>query len=237
MTKLEAWNTWLMMTHSDTSGDVFTLNHSITGKAFSFGWDQAMVAISERLKDLNVVLRNKTQGNVFDDEVSIRDLPLTPRSRNALLGWGVKTLGDLLRMDPRHLRRIHNLGAKSIKDVEDVLARMNLKVGGILSKVEAPVKVAPVFKKKRVNHDRHAHRRIKIYQAYTIKKLGVTWIAKEFGITVSRVYQIVKRVEAELRAQAAKWPNPILSAKSAAGRMEPPPWLLEKEVQREPNHD
>ena len=37
MTKLEAWNTWLMMTHSDTSGDVFTLNHSITGKAFSFG--------------------------------------------------------------------------------------------------------------------------------------------------------------------------------------------------------
>ena len=67
MTKLEAWNTWLMMTHSDTSGDVFTLNHSITGKAFSFGWDQAMVAISERLKDLNVVLRNKTQGNVFDD--------------------------------------------------------------------------------------------------------------------------------------------------------------------------
>lgn len=237
MTKLEAWNAWLMMTNSDISGDVFTLNHSITGKAFSFGWDHAMFAISERLKDLNVVLLNKTQGNPFEYEISICDLPLTPRSRNALLAWGFKTLGDLLRMDPRHLRRIHNLGPKSIKEVEDVLAGMNLKVGGIPSKVEAPVKVAPVFKKKRLNHDRHAYRRIKIYQAYTIKKLGVTWIAKEFDITVSRVYQIVKRVELELQAQAAKWPNPILSAKSAAGRMEPPPWLLEKEVQREPNHD
>lgn len=233
MTKLEAWNIWLMMTNSDTSGDVFTLNHSITGKAFSFGWDQAMVALSERLKDLDVTLHNKAPGNPFEHEIPIRDLPLTVRSRNALIEWGVKTLGDLLRMDPRHLRRIHNLGVKSIKDIEDVLAGMGLKVGEIPTKVEAPVKVAPVFKKKRANYDRHAHRRIKIYQAYAIANLDVNWIAKKFGITASRVRQIVKRVKLDLQAQAAKYPNPILSAKSAAGRMKSPPWLLEKEVQRE----
>lgn len=230
MTKLEAWNVWLMMTNSDTSGDVFTLNHSITGKAFSFGWDQAMVAISDRLKDLDVKLHIKTQGNAFEYEIPVRDLPLTARSRNALRAWGVNTLGDLLRMDPRHLRRIHNLGVKSIKDIEDVLAGMNLKVGEIPTKVEAPVKVVPVFKKKRVNYDQHAHRRIKIYQAYAIANLDVTWIAKKFGITASRVRQIVKRVKLDLQAQAAKYPNPVLSAKSAAGRMDPPPWLLQKEV-------
>ena len=239
MTKLEAWNTWLIMTHSSTKNDAYTLEHSIPGKAFSFGWDQAMVAISERLKDLDVVIHNKTQSKPFEYETPIQNIPLMVRTRNALVAWGVNTVGDLLRMDPRHLRRIHNLGAKSIKDIQDVLASMNLRVGEIPIKVEKPVKVKPVFKKKRANHaqHRHAYRRNKIYQAYKIEKLGVTRVAREFGITVGRVYQIVKRVELERQAQAARWPNPIRSAKLAAARLDPPPWLLEKEVQSEPSDD
>jgi hypothetical protein len=143
MNKLDAWNTWLVMTNSTTSGDVFTLHHSLTGKAFSFGWDQAIVAISERLKDLDVVIHNKTQANLFDYEMPIENIPFTVRSRNALRCWGINTVGDLLRMDPRHLRRIHNLGAKSIKDIQDVMAGMNLKVGEIPSEIKEPVRVTP----------------------------------------------------------------------------------------------
>ena len=239
MTKLEAWNVWLMMTNSDTSGDVFTLNHSITGKAFSFGWDQAMVAISDRLKDLDVVIHNKTQSNPFEYEISIRELPLTARSRNSLLEWGVKTVGDLLRMDPRHLRRIHNLGAKSIRDIEEVLASMNLRVGEIPLKVEKPVKVKPVFKKKRANHaqHRHAYRRNKIYEAYKIQKLGVSNVAAMFGITVPRVYQIVQRVERERKQLIETHPNPIENARASAKRLGPAEWLLPKEVQSEPSDD
>lgn len=239
MTKLEAWNTWLVMTNSETSGDVFTLNHSITGKAFSFGWDQAIVAISARLQDLNIVIYNKTRSDLFLYETPISEAPFTVRAQNALRQDGINTIGDLLRMDPRDLRRIPNLGPKSIKDIEDVMAGMNLKVGEIPIKVEAPVKVGPVFKKKRANPSKHKHayRRNKIYSAYTIDKLDVTQIAKQFGISVSRVYQIVKRVERDRQAEREKWPNPIRTAKLAAARREPPPWLLEKEVQREPSHD
>ncbi|MGA0199951.1 MAG: DNA-directed RNA polymerase subunit alpha C-terminal domain-containing protein, partial [Prochlorotrichaceae cyanobacterium] len=156
-----------------------------------------------------------------------------------LVAWGVNTVGYLLRMDPRHLRRIHNLGAKSIKDIEDVLASMNLRVGEIPLKVEKPVKVKPVFKKKRANHaqHRHAYRRNKIYEAYKIHKLGASNVAAMFGITVARVYQIVYRVERERKQLIETHPNPIENARAAAKRMGPAEWLLPKEVQSEPSDD
>lgn len=239
MTKLEAWKDWLEKTNRSTNKLEYSLVSTAFGSAFSVGWDQAILAISERLKDLDVELNNKTQIHSFEYETPIQNIPLMVRTQNALVAWGVNTVGDLLRMDPRHLRRIHNLGAKSIRDIEDVLASMSLRVGEIPIRAEEPIKVKPVFKKKRVNHaqHRHAYRRNKIYEAYKIQKLGVSNVAAMFGITVPRVYQIVQRVERERKQLIETHPNPIENARASAKRLGPAEWLLPKEVQSEPSDD
>jgi hypothetical protein len=216
---------------------MFTLENSIPGKAFAFGWDQAMVAISERLKGLDVEIHNKAPSKPFKTyDTFIHNVPFTVRAQNCLLAEGIRTVGDLLKYSERDLYKIPNMGRKSVKDILEVLATMHVKLGDLPLKFEQPSKPPS---KKRVNHSQqqHAYRRNKIYQAYKIEKLGATRVAREFGITVARVYQIVQRVELERQAQAARWPNPIRSAKSAAGRLAPPPWLLEKEVQSEPSDD
>jgi len=237
MTKLEAWNTWLVMTHSSTKNDAYTLEHSIPGKAFAFGWDQAMVAISERLKGLDVEIHNKAPSKPFKTyETSILNVPFTVRALNCLLAEGIRTVGDLLKYSESDLYKIPNMGRKSVKDILEVLATMDVKPGDLPLKFEEPPKPP---RKKRTNHaqHRHAYRRNKIYEAYKIQKLGVNNVAAMFGITVARVYQIVDRVERERKQLIETHPDPVENARASAKRLGPAEWLLPKEVQSEPSDD
>ncbi|RXT14872.1 DNA-directed RNA polymerase subunit alpha C-terminal domain-containing protein [Ammoniphilus sp. CFH 90114] len=55
-------------------------------------------------------------------------LKLTARSENALLRYGVKTIGDLVKIDRDRLLRYRNLGAKSADEIEEKLLGFNLKL-------------------------------------------------------------------------------------------------------------
>ena len=60
---------------------------------------------------------NLAQSNPQLAEVKIETLGLSVRSQNALLRYGVFTVLDLLRVNEAELRKIRNLGEKSIKEI------------------------------------------------------------------------------------------------------------------------
>lgn len=73
-----------------------------------------------------------------DLTITIKELGLSPRTHN-LLVWGqsmvsrfpnsrVKTLGDLIQKREVELLCIRNFGRKSLNEVKEVLASMNLKL-------------------------------------------------------------------------------------------------------------
>lgn len=63
-----------------------------------------------------------------DRETRIRDLRLGRRTVHALLNAGLVTVGDLLDLTQAELRRIPQLGVKSLAEIEVELTRLNLQM-------------------------------------------------------------------------------------------------------------
>jgi DNA-directed RNA polymerase subunit alpha len=67
----------------------------------------------------------------IDDPVlkrPIEDLEVTVRAYHCLRGADIITIGDLIKRNKRQLWRIPNLGKKSIRDIENLLASRGLKL-------------------------------------------------------------------------------------------------------------
>jgi DNA-directed RNA polymerase subunit alpha len=60
---------------------------------------------------------------------SIDELELSVRSGNCLKASNIRTLGDLVQKTESEMLKFKNFGKKSLKEIEEVLARYNLKFG------------------------------------------------------------------------------------------------------------
>ncbi len=60
-------------------------------------------------------------------ETSIDDLDFTVRAENCLKKAGIKTIGDLTEKTESEIKKIRNLGQKSLKEVMDKIAELGLK--------------------------------------------------------------------------------------------------------------
>lgn len=60
---------------------------------------------------------------------SVDELELSVRSGNCLKASNIRTLGDLVRRTEAEMLKFKNFGKKSLKEIEEVLSRYNLKFG------------------------------------------------------------------------------------------------------------
>jgi hypothetical protein len=66
------------------------------------------------------------EDKLFSMEVG--ELLLTVRAANCLRAGGIRTVGDLLKTTRWDLMKLPNLGKKSLLEIEEVLAELNLKL-------------------------------------------------------------------------------------------------------------
>ena len=105
----------------------------------------------EALKEAAQILINQfnlfvTGGEALDDDDSMRlpqdneiasdvlatpieELELNQRPLNALKRAGVNTVGELVHMSPDEVKKLHNVGAKSIEDIKGKLSKLGVKYG------------------------------------------------------------------------------------------------------------
>ena len=62
-------------------------------------------------------------------EYPIDDIGLPARARNALVGQGIKTIGQLVSMDERDVLALDDIGRKTLRDIRDALANCGLSLG------------------------------------------------------------------------------------------------------------
>lgn len=85
----------------------------------------------------------ETEHDEFDEEVlkmrqllkqKLVDMDLTVRALNCLKSAEVETLGDLVKFNKNDLLKFRNFGKKSLTELEDLLARLNLSFGMDIAK-------------------------------------------------------------------------------------------------------
>lgn len=62
------------------------------------------------------------------DLMSLYDVNLLPKTRNALLRRGFKTLGQIRNLPERSLLSIPNIGSRAIRDIKAMLAEYGLEL-------------------------------------------------------------------------------------------------------------
>jgi predicted DNA-binding protein YlxM (UPF0122 family) len=167
------------------------------------------------------------------DATKIGNIPFTVRAYNCLRAGGIETIGDLLKYSERDLCRIPNMGRKSIKDIKEVLASMNL----MLKAVEKKLSPAEKSNRDRLNSytNECRKRRLGIYAQFKRENKTIQELANLHGISRGRIHQILVRAERDIKLVHDKLP-PLESIKADAMRKPIPPWLREDQV-NEPNHD
>jgi len=85
----------------------------------------------------------ETENDEFDEEIlkmrqllkqKLVDMDLTVRALNCLKSAEVETLGDLVKYNKNDLLKFRNFGKKSLTELEDLLARLNLSFGMDIAK-------------------------------------------------------------------------------------------------------
>ena len=92
-----------------------------------------MITKDELLKAFDIIEKYKEQQKqiikeleVKEDQRSILILGLKTREVNCLKSAEIETIGDLLSIDRRYLRRIKNLGDKGINDINQKLKEVGV---------------------------------------------------------------------------------------------------------------
>ena len=80
----------------------------------------------EEIEELRVFLNllNEKTSNTDVLNLKIKDCELSVRPLNCLLREDIRTVGDLMKRNKPFLRRIPELGKKSLKEIEDMLDRI-----------------------------------------------------------------------------------------------------------------
>ncbi len=74
-------------------------------------------------------------------ERSVEELELSVRSSNCLKAANIKTIGDLVQKSEGEMLKYRNFGRKSLKEIADILASMNLGFGMDVSKYKLGEKI------------------------------------------------------------------------------------------------
>lgn len=238
MTKLQAWKKWLAATGSSDGMDEWSLKRSSHGKTFSVGWNSAIEAIGKRLSEFGFDLRELKDTPLNTLDMPVWQLPLDVRAHNCLRAEGITTVRKLLTYNENMLLRIPNMGRKSAAQIRDILAQFDFRLGEMPLKIVDVIHPTPAPKpprKPRANVPNLARRDEKIYRARVIGNRTFKDIGEEFGVSPSRVDQIVRRITRHKKRINAQDVDPIRSAAFAATLLETPPWREERTD--EPSHD
>ena len=74
-------------------------------------------------------------------ERSVEELELSVRSSNCLKAAAIKTIGDLVQKSEGEMLKYRNFGRKSLKEIADILANMNLQFGMDVSRYKLGEKI------------------------------------------------------------------------------------------------
>jgi DNA-directed RNA polymerase subunit alpha len=87
--------------------------------------------------------QEETENEEFDEEVlkmrqllksKLVDMDLSVRALNCLKSAEVETLGELVKYNKTDLLKFRNFGKKSLTELDDLLARLNLSFGMDIAK-------------------------------------------------------------------------------------------------------
>jgi hypothetical protein len=230
--KLEAWKLWLISHNMDFKDSEAKLQDWSYGQIFSSAWDAAVRSVKSQIEYLWVEPEQK-QGvlatKIFNVEFDMRGF-------NCMRAEGIETLGDLIKYSERDLMKVPNMGRKSIKRIQEVLASMNLTLKGPPPKSKIPPHLKSSPDRKTFHSDKltaYANecrkRRTVIYKQWKHENRTIRELSEIHGVTSGRIHQILKRAERELRQMHDKMP-PLESIKAAAMQRPIPPWLREDQV-------
>lgn len=234
MNKLLDWEIYLTNNNFSITNSADRLERSSVGKAFSAGWEAAIESARIRISmSLDEVKEVK---NV--DATKIGNIPFTVRAYNCLRAEGIETIDDLLKYSERDLCKVPNMGRKSINDIKEVLASMNLMLKAP-SRTVVESWLSPAAKSNRDRLNSYTNecrkRRLGIYAQFKRENKTIQELADLHGISRGRIHQILSRAERDIKLVHDKLP-PLESIKADAMRKPIPPWLREDQV-NEPNHD
>ena len=80
--------------------------------------------INEQIKQMAMRLRGLRE----DLEMTIEELDLSVRSFNCLKRAGINTVADLIARTEEDMMKVRNMGRKSLEEVQNKLAMMNLSL-------------------------------------------------------------------------------------------------------------
>ena len=97
--------------------------------------------VFETLKDYEItfekeeVKKNKDRDEILSKlSLKINEIELSVRSTNCLVSANIETIGELVVMPESEMLRFRNFGKKSLTEIKQKLAEMNLSLGMDLSK-------------------------------------------------------------------------------------------------------
>jgi len=88
---------------------------------------ELLTAVNEKVNDMDSLMKEHVNENAIKTaNMSIDDLDLTVRSYNCLKRAGISTVEELTQKTEEEMSRVRNLGKKSLKEVKEKLAELNL---------------------------------------------------------------------------------------------------------------
>lgn len=84
--------------------------------------------VEEEIEEVNAEAPAEARGE--EDDILIEELEIGVRSYNCLKREGVQTVGDLVKRSEAELLNIPNFGRKSIEEIKENLAKLNLSLRG-----------------------------------------------------------------------------------------------------------
>src|SRR6267143_581211 len=97
-------------------------------------WTDGSVLPSDALAYAAKILKDHFALFVHFEEESVEEVELSVRSSNCLKADDIKTIGDLVTKSEGEMLKYRNFGRKSLKEIADILASMNLGFGMDVSK-------------------------------------------------------------------------------------------------------
>ena len=87
---------------------------------------QLFIELSEDISTKSIVVEKTPEKADKTLEMTIEELDLSVRSFNCLKRAGINTVGDLTKTTEEDMKKVRNLGAKSLEEVINKLAEMGL---------------------------------------------------------------------------------------------------------------